>query len=164
MSSWFSTYGFAEVYPDLIVGAYPLDSRDVAVLFSDHVDRVLSLVEDEEYPPGAREEVVSGYALAKIHETRMNLVDFGHLPAERIEEGVNQLREWLAGEHRVYVHCRAGWQRSASLAAGVVACEEGLSIEQGLDWVSRHRPRADPLPHQRADLAAWWAERASRRI
>ena len=27
MSDWFQSYGFAEVFPELIIGAYPLDPR-----------------------------------------------------------------------------------------------------------------------------------------
>jgi protein-tyrosine phosphatase len=63
-----------------------------------------------------------------------------------------------AGE-RVYVHCRAGWQRSASVAAGAVAIIDGIEIEAALDQIQRRKPTADPLPHQRRDLARWWDQR-----
>jgi atypical dual specificity phosphatase len=162
MSAWFSSYGFGEVYPDLVVGAYPLDAVDVAALVQLGIDRVLNLVEDSEYQPGDRAPIEAAYAAAGIAETRMGLVDFGRLPPERIEAAVSTLAGWLADGQRVYVHCRAGWQRSAGVAAGTVAVLRQLDIEDALAEVQRRKPTADPLPHQRADLAAWWSQRPER--
>ena len=44
MSDWFRTYGFAEVYDGLLVGAYPLDADDVRMLSAMSVQRILNLV------------------------------------------------------------------------------------------------------------------------
>ena len=52
MSRWFRTYGFADVFDDLIVGAYPLDEDDVDTLARLGIRRVLNLTEDEEYRAG----------------------------------------------------------------------------------------------------------------
>jgi protein-tyrosine phosphatase len=162
MSTWFINYGYEQVYPDLFVGAYPLDRTDVALLADLGVDRVLNLVEDGEYPPEARAEIESAYDRAGIREQRMNLVDFGRLPADRIEEAVGILLNWLEQDQRVYVHCRAGWQRSAAVASGAVAIRERISIADALALVQARKPTANPLPHQRADLAVWWADRRGR--
>ena len=161
MSTWFSTYGYGEVHPGLVVGAYPLDGADVDHLGRMRVERVLNLVEDSEYQPGDREAIEAAYASLGIDETRMNLVDFGHLPADRLEQAVSTLVGWLEDGRRVYVHCRAGWQRSAAVASGAVAIVRRISIEQALDTVRQQKPTADPLPHQRADLHAWWESRVA---
>jgi atypical dual specificity phosphatase len=161
MSTWFRSYGYGEVHPGLIVGAYPLDGRDVDMLGHMRVERVLNLVEDSEYGPGDRETVEAAYTSHGIEEMRMNLVDFGHLPPERLEEAVGTLVDWLGEGRRVYVHCRAGWQRSAAVASGAVAVVRGIPIEDALEAVRDQKPSADPLPHQRADLLAWWAARAA---
>jgi predicted protein tyrosine phosphatase len=160
MSNWFRSYGYGEVHPGLIVGAYPLDGRDVDSLGLMRVERVLNLVEDSEYQPGDRQAIEEAYASHGIDETRMNLVDFGHLPADRLEEAVMTLVDWLEEGRRVYVHCRAGWQRSAAVASGAVAVVRDIPIEEALDAVRAQKPTADPLPHQRADLRAWWQSRA----
>jgi predicted protein tyrosine phosphatase len=68
---------------------------------------------------------------------------------------------WLGEGMRVYVHCRAGWQRSAAVAAGVVAMREELDIATALERVQLRKPSADPLPHQREDLQRWWEERSA---
>jgi protein-tyrosine phosphatase len=159
MSTWFINYGYGQVYRDLIVGAYPLDQGDVDALKRMGVERVLNLVEDGEYPPEARAEIEAAYAQAGIGERRMNLVDFGRLPADRIEEAVGILLDWLEQDQRVYVHCRAGWQRSAAVASGAVAVRERISVADALALVQTRKPTANPLPHQRDDLAVWWANR-----
>jgi predicted protein tyrosine phosphatase len=161
MSTWFRTYGYGEVHPGLIVGAYPLDRGDVNQLRLMQVDRVLNLVEESEYQPGDREAIEEAYASHGILETRQNLIDFGHLPTDQLDAAVSTLVDWLEDDRRVYVHCRAGWQRSAAVASGAVAVIRGISIEEALASVQGQKPSADPLPHQRADLRAWWEARSA---
>jgi protein-tyrosine phosphatase len=156
MSDWFWSYGFADVRDNVLVGAYPLDASDVAVLQRLGVRRILNLAEDGEYEPGQRPQVESALAAAGIHETRMSLVDYGHLPPEALEEAVHAVNGWLDAGERTYVHCRAGWQRSAAVAAGVIAVRDDLAIEQALELVRVRKPSANPLDHQREDLIRWW--------
>lgn len=160
ISDWFMTYGFAEVHDNLLVGAYPLDEQDVAVLERMGIERVLNLVEDQEYPPGRRDLVEAALRAAGIEEHRMSLTDFGRLPAERLEPAVQEVLSWMRHGVLSYVHCRAGRQRSAAVAAGAVAIYNGLSIDEALAYVRQRKPFAEPLPHQREDLLTWWAERS----
>jgi protein-tyrosine phosphatase len=159
MSRWFRSYGFADVFDYLTVGAYPLDEDDVATLVHAGVRRVLNLTEDVEYRPGDRRAVVDALAEAGIEERRLPLTDYGGLPPEALEAAVEQVDAWLDKSARTYVHCRAGWQRSAAVAAAVVAVRAGIEIDEALDQVQRRKPSADPLPHQRADLRRWWLAR-----
>ena len=156
MSRWFRSYGFADVFDDLIVGAYPLDQDDVDTLARLGIAHVLNLTEDDEYPPGDRPEVVRALADAGIAESRLPLTDYGGLPARDLETAVRAVSTWLDQDERTYVHCRAGWQRSAAVAAGVVAARTGMDIDEALDAVRERKPSADPLPHQREDLRRWW--------
>ena len=160
VSTWFRTYGFAEVAPDFLVGAYPLDERDVALLASMGVRRVLNLAEDSEYRAGEREAVTQALAAAEIAEYRISMIDFGSLSGGALEEAVDLLDEWLAEGVRTYLHCRAGWQRSAAVAAGLVAVRDGIDIDSALDYVQTRKPSAEPLPHQRDDLRRWWKGRS----
>ncbi len=160
MSDWFRTYGFAEVHDGLLIGAYPLDADDIDRLAAMSIRRVLNLVEDQEYPPGRRFLIEAALRHAGIEEQRMQLTDFGRLPADRLEVAVREVVGWLKDGATSYVHCRAGWQRSAAVAAGAVALYDGLGIDEALAFVQRRKPSADPLPHQRDDLRAWWMERS----
>lgn len=125
------------------------------------VRQILNLVEDQEYAPGRRSLVELALRDAGIEEDRISLTDFGRLPADRLEPAVQLVVGWMRHGTLAYVHCRAGWQRSAAVAAGVVAVRKGLDIDQALDYVQARKPSADPLPHQREDLRAWWASRAA---
>jgi predicted protein tyrosine phosphatase len=159
VSSWFRQYGFADVLDGFLVGAYPLDEADVAMLHALGVERVLNLAEESEYQSGDREAVEAALNAAGIVERRLPLPDYGGLPPAMIERAVQEILDWLAENKLSYLHCRAGWQRSAAIAAGVVAIREGVDIDQALASVQTRRPSADPLPHQRDDLKRWWDER-----
>jgi protein-tyrosine phosphatase len=156
MSSWFDRFGYAEVTGGLLVGAYPLDAHDVARLTADGVEAVYNLCEDQEYGEGERRAASEALAEADIPEQRLPLVDYGALPRERLERAVRDVAAALDEGLRVYLHCRAGWQRSAAVAAGVLALRDGLHPEQALEALQARRPPAEPLDHQWADLLAWW--------
>jgi protein-tyrosine phosphatase len=159
VSKWFRNYGYATVADDLSVGAYPLDDEDVRALEYIGIERILNLVEDEEYAPGTREMVEHALVDAGIEEHRLKLTDFGRLPAPALDEAVAIVGAWLDEGLQVYVHCRAGWQRSAAVAAGVVAIRYGVEVDTAVRMVRARKPSADPLPHQREDLRRWWDER-----
>lgn len=160
MSNWFRTYGFAEILERFLIGAYPTDVDDVRMLDWMGVKRILNLVEDCEYAPGEREAVEDALRAAGIDEHRIRLTDYGGLPPEPLEEAVTEINRWLDEGMTVYVHCRAGWQRSATVAAAVVATRRELGVEEALRFVKRAKPSADPLAHQRDDLMHWWAARS----
>jgi protein-tyrosine phosphatase len=160
MSDWFRTYGFAQVHDGLLIGAYPLDEDDIRMLSAMSVQKVLNLVEDAEYGAGRRFVVEHALREAQIEEHRMQLTDFGHLPADKLETAVRLVVSWLKADVTSYVHCRAGWQRSAAVAAGAVAVYEGMGIDEAVAYVQERKPSADPLPHQRDDLRTWWNARS----
>src|SRR5437763_4969937 len=121
VSRWFRTYGYADVLDELLIGAYPLDADDVEMLSWLQVERVLNLAEDDEYRRGEREAVEAALAASGIEEHRLELTDYGRLPAEALEMAVQTVNSWLNEGVRTYLHCRAGWQRSAAVAAGPAA-------------------------------------------
>lgn len=159
MSGWFRTYGYAGVYDRLIVGALPLDEADVGMLSALGVSRVLNLVEDGEYGRGERRKVERALAKEGIEETRLSAEDYGALPPELLEQGTTQVNRWLDDGEVVYLHCRAGWQRSAAVAAGAIALRDGLDLDTALARVQSLKSTADPLPHQREDLQRWFDTR-----
>jgi len=159
VSRWFRSYGFADVYDGFAVGAFPLDREDVQTLESGGVDRVLNLVSDGEYPDGARDEVSVALDRAGIEEHRIPVVDYGGLSAEVFDEGVAVVNRWLDEGKTVYVHCRAGWQRSVTVAAATLAVREDIDLASALRLIRSRRPTANPLPHQLNDLRRWWLAR-----
>lgn len=143
----------------MVIGAYPLDESDVSMLSWMGVQRVLNLTQDEEYRRGERETVARALASAGIEEHRLSFTDYGGLPVAELEEAVQVVNAWLDQGIVSYVHCRAGWQRSAAVAAAVVAVREGVDPDNAIAQVQQRKPSADPLPHQRDDLRRWWDAR-----
>ena len=162
MSEWFERYGRAEVAEGLMSGAYPCDADDVSALAADGVTCVMNLCEDDEYDDGDRAAVAAAYAQRSIAEDRVRVTDYGNLLPGAIEVAAEQVAAWLnEGEH-VYVHCRAGWQRSAVVAAAALAVRDGIDPEEALAAIKRRKPSSEPLPHQLQDLRRWWRLRALR--
>ena len=159
MSDWFEHFGFAEVGEALVMGAYPQDADDVAALAGAGITRVFNLVQDVEYDPGARDACMAALAAADIEELRVELVDYGSLTAQQIEAAAQAVLAWLVDGERVYVHCRAGWQRSATVVAAVITLREHATPRDALRILRERKPTANPLAHQRADLFRWWQER-----
>ncbi len=159
MSEWFQTYGFADVGERLVIGACPLDVRDVRVLSLLHIERVLNLLMDEEYPPGDRELVAAALAQADIIEQRLQTIDHGPLPESVLDAAVAIVGGWLDEGLHVYLHCRAGWERSPTVAAAVLATRQQLDLDEALAQVHARKPSAAPLPQQLEDLRHWWWDR-----
>lgn len=159
MSDWFQDFGFAEVSAGLLVGAYPLDAVDVARIAAARADVVYNLCEDAEYSDPERGGLGAALAAAGLPERRLPLVDYAGLPRPALDRAVAEVVGELEEGRRVYLHCRAGWQRSAAVAAAVLALREGLEIERALDLLRLRKPTAEPLEHQREDLIAWWRSR-----
>jgi protein-tyrosine phosphatase len=156
VSAWFKTYGFAGVHDRLIVGAFPQDQSDVRMLAMLGVGRVLNLVEDAEYEKGARRKVERAFAQNEIEEVRLSTVDYGGLSPELLDEATAQVNAWLDEKEVVYLHCRAGWQRSPTIAAAVVSMREDITPDLALQKIQSMKSTAEPLPHQRDDLQRWW--------
>jgi protein-tyrosine phosphatase len=162
MSEWFDTYGRAEVADGLVTGSYPCDAEDVAALAQDGVSCVLNLCEDLEYEDGARQEVEAALLRAGIHERRVELVDYASLMPGAIELAAREVAAWLEDGERVYLHCRAGWQRSATVAAAALSLRDRIEPDEALARIKRRKPSAEPLPHQLQDLRRWWRLRSAR--
>ena len=160
MSRWFERFGFAEVGDDLLVGAYPVDAADVAAIAQAGADVLVNLCEDSEYAEGERDALASALSEVGIDEHRVPVEDYGALPPRAIDRAVEAVTGELEAGRRVYLHCRAGWQRSAAIAAAAVAVREELDVEAALARVRDRKATAEPLAHQRADLLAWWRERS----
>ncbi len=163
MSRWFQSYGHAAVYDNLIIGAMPSDKSDVRVLSLLGVTRVLNLVEDTEYLRGDRRNVERALAKAGVEERRFPTPDYGGLAPDLIEQTTAQVSRWLDAGEIVYLHCRAGWQRSATVAAGVIALRDNRTVDSALQLVRTRRDTAEPLSHQSEDLQRWFESRATGR-
>lgn len=60
------------------------------------------------------------------------------------KEAVNTLRSALVSGERVFVHCRAGQSRSATVCIAAIATLDGTSYEEAYEEVREGRPIINP--------------------
>jgi atypical dual specificity phosphatase len=162
MSDWFERYWFAEVADGLLTGAQPLDAEDAARLREAGVTAVYSLCSEDEYADGELEAAIEALRAAGLTLGGVPTKDFGNLLPGLLERASEDVAELLDEGQCVYVHCRAGWQRSTVVAAAVLARRDGTSPAEALRAIRRRKRDAEPLPHQVEDLERWWAARRAR--
>ncbi len=99
-----------EVDQNVVLGALPFAS-DIAKLAEIGVGAVVNTC--EEYPGPVAE-----YEKHHVEQLRVPTVDFTHPTLESVERAVAFMEQQVAAGKRIYVHCKAGRARSAT----VVAC------------------------------------------
>ena len=161
----------AEVYADLTVLAFewnwldarlaagrnPLTAADVAELKQAGITHILDLRQAEEWcAPSPGNEAVE-------FSRECGLERF-HLPLTNIEapreEEFSQASAWLESaledpKAKVYVHCRAGMERTATIVVAFHGCRTGQSYDAALQELKLKRPIFRPLPHQESAVRAW---------
>jgi atypical dual specificity phosphatase len=136
----------------LLAGAMPHAAEHVAALQSEGVSVVINLCEQREYWDGERETVMAAYAESGITELPLPVKDGATVPHQVIDAAVEGM-----GSDVVYVHCRGGRERSATVATALLAASEQMPIDRALELACTRRPVFQPLPWQLAALRAWAA-------
>jgi atypical dual specificity phosphatase len=122
----------------------------VVALRAEGVTAVVNLCQEREYWDGERELIASAYLEHGIVEHHLPVIDGSTVPADVLDAAVR-----LADQHVVYVHCRGGRERSATVATALIARIEGLSIDRALELAKERRPIFAPLAWQVNGLRAW---------
>ena len=134
----------------LLAGAMPHAAEHVRSLDREGVRHVVNLCEEREYWEGERAIVLAAYDAAGIVEHHMPVKDGATVPAAVIDAAVV-----VSDGGAVYVHCRGGRERSATVAAALLSASEGISIDRALRRSQELRPTFRPLPWQVDALRAW---------
>lgn len=137
----------------LLVGRNPLTERDAAELAALGVTHVLDLREPDEWSgPGVfGSEALAGLAARGIARKNVPIQDLTAPTLAQFAETAAWLDEVMRRRRtRVYVHCRAGLQRTPTILAAWRARRENEPFEQALRTLRRHGWPADPLPWQRS--------------
>jgi atypical dual specificity phosphatase len=134
----------------LLAGAMPFRADHVDALKAEGVTAVVNLCQEREYWDGERELVLGAYAAHGITEHHLPVIDGSTVPVEILDQAVA-----IARDNTVYVHCRGGRERSATVAIAVISALEGLPIEHALEEARQRRPIFAPLPWQVSGLHTW---------
>jgi atypical dual specificity phosphatase len=141
---------YSRISDRLLAGPMPFGLTHVDQLLAEGVGTVVNLCEEREYWRGERDEVLNAYRAAGIVEHHLPVKDGSTVPVDVIAAAVA-----AAGDTTVYVHCRGGRERSATVATALLAAAEGLEIEHALARARERRPIFAPLPWQVTALHAW---------
>ena len=124
------------VDPNVIVGAYPF-ARDVAGLADEGVKAVVNTCEEYAGPQ-------SEYDEHGIDQLRIPTTDFTHPKLADVEKAVEFVQSHASRGETVYIHCKAGRARSATIALCWLMKYRGMSMEEGQAKLLECRPHVNP--------------------
>ena len=146
---------FDKIVDSIFVGSCPATAVDVGRLKQAGITAVLNLQTDIDFTViGINWSVMeNAYESAAIAPYRVPIVDFDRDNLTRLLPAAAQtLNEMLLNQHRVYVHCTAGIERSPAVVVAYLAWHRNLGLEPALKLVKAARncrPFEDAL--ERAD-------------
>jgi ADP-ribosyl-[dinitrogen reductase] hydrolase len=148
-----------QALPGILCGRNPLTAGDVEALHEAGVRRVLDLRMDDEWNAPMRfgREAIAAMSWGEIERTSVPIVDEEPLSAEELD------RTWeilsAANEEKtLYVHCRAGIERTGSALGAFLARSQGISFADALEKLNDAGCGLRPLPLQVAAVQRWLGE------
>ncbi len=129
------------VDPQLIVGAYPF-ARDVEGLHAEGVRAVVNTCEEYAGPQ-------SEYQRLGIEQLRIPTTDFTHPSLADVDKAVEFVQRHIGNGDTVYIHCKAGRARSATVALCWLMKYRDMTMDQGQAELLAARPHINPrLTHR----------------
>ncbi len=151
--------------PRLLAGRNPLSERDVSDLAERGVTHVLDLREAREWDGPGREgrDAVEALARRGIARESVPIGDFQAPTAADLTRAADWLdRAYETPGATLYVHCRAGVQRTATVLAAWTARRHGISYSEAERRLAAAGYPGAAMPHQRAAAEAWLDESCGR--
>lgn len=121
---------------NVIVGAYPF-STDVASLRGEGVRAVVNTCEEYAGP-------IHEYSQHGIEQLHIPTTDFTHPKLEDVEAAVEFIQKYKLQNDSVYIHCKAGRARSATIAMCWLIKYRGMTIEQAQQHLLDCRAHVNP--------------------
>jgi len=140
----------------LLAGRNPLTYLDASWMVARRITHVLDLREEWEWmPPRFGGEAID-YLWDHVIRCWIPIPDMGAPTPRQLDEAVAFLEEALRDSgNLVYVHCRAGAERTAAVLVAYYARRHGLGYDAALQQLQRRRPLLKPLPVQEEAVRRW---------
>ncbi len=126
---------YDRITPDVWLGALPFP-RDVSRLAELGINSVVNTCEEYAGPQ-------SRYCELGIEQLRIPTVDFTHPHLSAVDQAVDFMQTRIAGGGKVYVHCKAGRGRSATVVACWLIATQGLDRRQAQALLTQRRPHVN---------------------
>ena len=124
------------VDPKVIVGAYPF-AADVPRMSAEGVRAVVNTCEEYAGP-------VEQYQRFGIEQLRIPTTDFTHPRIEDVQRAVEFVEDHVRKDETVYIHCKAGRARSATVAMCWLMKYRGMTPKQAQGELLKCRPHVNP--------------------
>ncbi|MEL7264390.1 MAG: dual specificity protein phosphatase family protein, partial [Planctomycetota bacterium] len=125
-----------EIHPHVILGARPFPS-DVPRMAQHGVAAVVNTCGEYDGP-------VDQYQIHDIDQLHIPTVDFTHPSYESVCEGVEFVQQHVSRGHTVYIHCKAGRARSATIAICWLMKHQNMSPDSAQRLLLQKRPHVNP--------------------
>ncbi len=133
--------------PHVIVGAYPF-SRDVAAMHAAGVRAVVNTCEEYKGPHVE-------YMRLGIEQLQIPTTDFTHPRLQDVQMAVEFVQQHVQRGEIVYIHCKAGRARSATVAICWLMKYRSMSAQEAQKTLLESRPHINPRLTQRAVVQAF---------
>lgn len=146
---------WSSINDTLVLGAIPLKNKGHIDLlqYEENVGAVLTLLEPFEWEiKGVMSSPVQPeeWLQRKVIHHHIHAKDFVALNMEQIQSGVNFIHHQVQKGNRVYVHCKAGRGRSATVVACYLLKHGGFtSVDEVLKHIKSLRPQIAINPLQK---------------
>ncbi|MCR4344601.1 MAG: dual specificity protein phosphatase family protein [Candidatus Scalindua sp.] len=130
-----------EIYPHVILGALPFPhlTRSLKRL---GVTAIVNMCEEWPGPCDL-------YKAEHITQLHLPTTDFRSPLIKDIEKGINFIEEHRANGSSVYVHCKAGKGRSATLILCWLIAVKGMTPEDAQEYILQRRPHVSKYLYRR---------------
>ena len=137
----------------VVIGAMPF-ARDVVGLHQEGVRGVVNTCLEYSGPESLYQE-------HGISQFRMGTIDFTHPKLEDVKEAVEFIEEHAARGESVYVHCKAGRARSATVVLCWLMKRHGMSPIEGQQLLLERRPHVNKRLAERPVVLDYWQTHAA---
>lgn len=146
-----------DVGMNVTAGRAPLFRRDVWRMRAGGVTHVLDLREDHEWNERGRRGASAVEEIRRLGMVRfaVTVLDMGAPSLADLDAAVSFIEAARHLGGTVYVHCRAGQERTAGVLAAWYARARQCSVAEALERLREHRPIFHPNPGQVAAAHAW---------
>ncbi|MFO0868718.1 MAG: phosphatidylglycerophosphatase and protein-tyrosine phosphatase 1 family protein [Pirellulales bacterium] len=134
----------------VILGALPRE-HDVPQLVAEGVCAVVNTCEEYAGPTAA-------YRTAGIEQLRVPTTDFHPPSLEHVRTAVEFIQRHVTQGHTVYVHCKAGRARSATVVLCWLIAHRGMTPAAAQAHLRARRPHVMPQLDQRVVVQEWQEE------